>query len=71
MKGTGEIRGKENRTTENRKECIYYIKMKHLSLLKITKDSLRGVTDLEGKITGRSTMATVPMERWTVPYLAK
>lgn len=39
LKGTGETSGKKNRTTENRKECIYYIKMKHLSLLKVTKDS--------------------------------
>lgn len=30
-----------------------------------------GVTDLEGKMTRRSTTATVPMERWTVSYLAR
>ena len=68
LKGTGEVSGKEKRTIENRKECIYYIKIKHFSLLKVTKDSQLGVTDSEGKMTRRSTMVTVPMERSSISY---
>ena len=49
MKGTGEISGKEKRTTKPRKECIYYVKIKHSGLLEVTKGSPQGVRDLETK----------------------